>query len=73
MMTFMRTGSFPEKQNDNVATAPAAATTTPNTQTGGFGSVAPEPIPNGYAQPYNESGGPAPMTEGSLQRPQRYY
>lgn len=71
MMTFMRTGNFPEKQQE--VTSNTYVASAPVEQPRGFNTVAPEPIPNGYAQPYNESGGPAPMTEGSLQRPQRYY
>lgn len=71
MVTFMRTGNFPDKQ---VEATPQ--TTTPISQsvsvTPQSGMTAPQPIPNGYEQPYN-NGGPAPMTEGSLQRPQRYY
>ena len=59
MITFMRTGNFPEKSVEN---------NTYNTS-----NVAPRPIPNGYEVPYTEHGGPAPMDSGSLQRPQRYY
>lgn len=64
MIEFMRTGNFPEKPKDDSSTNFQSNVENPN--------LAPRPIPNGYEQPYTD-GGPAPMTEGSIQRPQRYY
>lgn len=63
---FMRTGSFPDKQttfNTNITSTPVDQNT---------GNMAPRPIPNGYEQPF-DTGGPAPMDQGSIQRPTRYY
>ena len=78
MIEFMRTGNFPEKSNEtnnfqdmrytSVLSDPNSSTMYSNNNP----NLAPRPIPNGYEQPYTD-GGPAPMTEGSFQRPQRYY
>ena len=78
MIAFMRIGNFPEKSKETTNfkdTKYTSVSSNPNN----FNSystenpnLAPRPIPNGYEQPYTD-GGPAPMTEGSLQRPQRYY
>ena len=65
MITFMRTGNFPEKSKEN-------SSSNFNSYSADNPNLAPRPIPNGYEQPYTDAG-PAPMTEGSLQRPQRYY
>lgn len=64
MIEFMRTGNFPERVKDSNPNNFQSVVENPN--------LAPRPIPNGYEQPYTD-GGPAPMTEGSFQRPQRYY
>lgn len=80
MITFMQTGNFPERIKEansnefqgmkytNVSSDPNNSTMHSNNNP----NLAPRPIPNGYEQPYTDAG-PAPMTEGSLQRPQRYY
>lgn len=83
MIAYMRTGNFPETKSDTAAT-PTTPTYTPapqmspdinvnsfNNYNPNAGGMAPQPIPNGYNQPYE--GGPAPMDAGSLQRPTRYY
>lgn len=80
MVEFMRTGNFPERPKEvssngfqdmkytNISSDPNSSTMNSNSNP----NLAPRPIPNGYEQPYTD-GGPAPMTEGSIQRPQRYY
>ncbi len=80
MITYMRTGSFPERVKESSAVpntnwAPPTSAGNPNqyqtfTTAETNPNMAPTPIPNGYEQPY---GGPAPMDQGSLQRPTRYY
>lgn len=63
MMAFMRTGSFPEAQSNTNAVNPTPVNVAPPQN---FNSQMSQ---MGVEQP----GGPAPMTDGSLQRPQRYY
>ena len=77
MITFMRTGNFPEKSKetnfqDMKYTTASSNPNNYNMYSGENPNLAPRPIPNGYEQPYID-GGPAPMTEESFQRPPRYY
>lgn len=72
MVEYMRTGKFPEKNQDQDVKY-TNTYSNPNTpQMSSNPKLAPRPIPNGYEQPYGD-GGPAPMNSESLQRPQRYY
>ena len=78
MITFMRTGNFPERSKETTNFQDMKYTTYSsnpnnfNSYTTENPNLAPRPIPNGYEQPYTD-GGPAPMSDGSLQRPPRYY